>query len=407
MSLPVASLWVNAAATLQRYPFLNRGVLDVVGMCPPVIALARNKEERREKWIDRAIVIGAAFVFAPIHARLFLRGVSKRFGVPKEFVTASSKCLKSTEVFKHALTSGQWQQWVKTPKRLATVKQAVTQTLNYPATIEAVRKKIVRAKAWMMIPDVALEALILGNAPFFTNFVTRKLTGKGQFTGEKGAVSDADWDALYQDKTKAQRQQKEKHHLFAMLAAAVAIPMLVGLGAKRALLQGARAKGFGKTIQKAAHWFDYKLDKRGWAWMSLPSLAIVVGMQFAGYLSSARSPREFKERFLREAQVNTLFFLGEYAWLGLLAHTVFRRAYKKLNIKPTIQIQKAVKQSPKRWKPLAAKRTAAIYWLAFLLNSASVSASVIYNNWLTTKQTQHDALTARAKTVFNKLAPAR
>lgn len=243
MSLPVTSLWANTAANLQRYPFLNRGVLDIFGMCPPVIALARNKEERREKWIDRIIVVGAAFVFAPVHARLFLRGVSKRFGVPKEWVTASSKVLQSSERFAEALQSGEWKSWVKSPKRMAAVAESVEKILGSPERIEAARKNVIRAKSWMMIPDVALEALILSNAPFFTNFVTRKLTGKGQFTGEKGSVSDAEWNALYADKTDAERKKKERNNQMAMLAAAVAIPAVVGLGVRAALMKGAGAKG--------------------------------------------------------------------------------------------------------------------------------------------------------------------
>lgn len=152
-----------------------------------------------------------------------------------------------------------------------------------------------------------------------------------------------------------------------------------------------------------AHWFDYKLDKLGWAWMSLPSLAIVVGMQFAGYLSSARSPRELRERFLREVQANGIFFLGEPVWLGLLANTVFRRAYKTMGIQPTLSIDKAVAKVPEKLKPLAAKRTAAIYWLAFLLNTATLTASIVHNNKVTTRITQRDAMEAHAKQVFTSL----
>ena len=73
ISLP---LWVHRTRQFQETPLLNRGVLDAVGSSPYVV-LSRNRVERKERMLDRALVIGSAFFLAPLHGWLFLKLFSR------------------------------------------------------------------------------------------------------------------------------------------------------------------------------------------------------------------------------------------------------------------------------------------------------------------------------------------
>ncbi len=84
---------------------MNRGILDTLGAAVPYISLARNPQERREKIVDRSIIIGSAFVLAPLHAWFFMRAMAKTLRIQPELMRVSFSHLKNTETLKQGLAS--------------------------------------------------------------------------------------------------------------------------------------------------------------------------------------------------------------------------------------------------------------------------------------------------------------
>ena len=101
----------KGAVALQTYPMVNRGVLDITGAAGPMIALARNKTERKERILERSIVIGSVFGLAPLHAILFRSLESWRIKLPRSTMGISFRNLTSETDFKHSLqTTIDWYQ---------------------------------------------------------------------------------------------------------------------------------------------------------------------------------------------------------------------------------------------------------------------------------------------------------
>ncbi|MCA9808083.1 MAG: hypothetical protein KC476_09030, partial [Cyanobacteria bacterium HKST-UBA06] len=316
--------WVHWTKTFQETALINRGTLDAVGYALPMVLLTRNAVERKEKMVDRTITIGSAFLLAPLHAYLFYRLFSR--GLPsKHLMKLPFKALTSNRAFHAGLKELQKTllqdsrgklNWA-IPKGLLGNNQAVTR----------IRHKLINNKTHMLLWDLMTEAMIFTNIGFINNWVSRKTTGKNRFVGEIGAASDAELDALHQARGNDEitKADEMKRHINNSIVAIVT-PLVIALGLKRGLKNPKINHPFIKALRTVAHSFDYKKG----IYLGMGSLVVVVGMQFLGYITAARSKYELMERTLQEAWANYLFFLGEPTWTFLLGRALFNREQRPL-----------------------------------------------------------------------------
>ncbi len=382
-ALPVT---VTLAKNLQDYSLVNRGVLDTLGAAVPMVALARNENERREKILDRSIVIGSAFLLAPVHAWLIMRAVAKRSNIAHQLMTLSYKDLQSVESLKLGIQK--LTQTVIPPLDLGKFHKK----LNLPRHInEALRKKLINAKTYMLIPDLITECLIFANLGWMTNFFTLKLTGKHQFTGEMSAVPEKALDDLYQEDSEFQNDEGSRKLL--TVGAAFAVPIALGLFLRKAMMTVPKKTGvLGRLLRKLkenAFYFDYKKG----VWMSLSTLGVVIAMQFLGQVLAARSERERRENLIREGMLNVVFFWGNALWMRLISKSIFKR----LKIPVETSIQKVMEKAPAGLKRKAGTIASVSYLGSFVLNTLSLSGVVVFNNHLTTQQVREDSAKLHAK----------
>ena len=374
---------VKTAVYLQDHDLVSRGILDAAGTAGPVISLARTPQERREKIIDRTVVIGSAFVLAPFHAGAFMKAMAAAFNIPADFMKLSYKELTSTQALQ---------------KGLARLAQARKHAVIIPAIpLETLRQNVVRAKTHMFIPDLMMECLIFGGVGWITNIVSRLYTGKNRFSGELKTTSKRNLDALY-EKEKGYAKN-ERLRLIATLAMSFGLPLGIGLLLKKAMLAPNGASPVLNWARSKAHYFDYK---DGY-WMSLPSMGIVVAMQFAGHLLSARNPRELKENFLRETMMNAIFFWGNAAWMWAFSRLLF----KPFGVPVETSVRKLMEKSPLARQKRNALIGSLSYLCGFVLNSASLAGSIYLNNYLTRERVQADVKNLQPLTTSKLFSTAK
>jgi hypothetical protein len=356
----------HTALLLEKYPLVCRGILDTAGLAVPVIALARTQQERREKILDRVIVIGSAFFLAPLHAWTLMRVMARANRVPKDLMRLSFQDLQTRRRFSQALKTLQ----SNSPQGVIRVN-------------DALRKRLLRAKINMLVPDLILECLLIGGAGWMTNLFTRMSTGKNMFSGEQKATSQDNLNRLYE--TEKDYQRSEKLRILGSLALSVGMPVTLGLLLKHALLRRpSSSSNLVKGLRKRAHYFDY----RNGTWMSMPSLGIVITAQFFGHLFAARNPRELRENFIREGMLNAIFFWGDATWRLLLAKGLYRslKLPSPEHRMDRIQAMPLPARLKTRWLNAAGRQL----WVALALNSATLAGAIVLNNRLTQKKVESD-----------------
>lgn len=377
------SPWVHWTKLFQERPLLNRAVLDTVGYAVPSILLTRNPIERKEQTLDRILVIGSAFFLAPLHAWLFLRLFSRK--LPSEMLMRLSyKDLFNTKGFQAALPrlkqellqdSLGKQVWA-IPKRLLTDN----------AFANRIRQQVIQQKSHMLLWDLLTEALIFTNLRFVTNWFTRTLTGKNQFSGEYGVAEQEKLDKLHQKNKQGERFTEQQKQIFNTVLALL-VPPLVALGLRRAMLQPQNQSFWAKGLRRIAGGFDYNKG----IYLGMGALGVIIAMQLLGYAMAARDKYELREKMLVQNIGNFIFFFGNWTWMQLLGRTILGQS--KLPAVRSVQeaMDKVAKQGGSMPKVKQASRWAAtFYWLCFLLNNLSFASLVVATNKSTVQQVKTD-----------------
>lgn len=369
--------WVHQTMLFQQAQLLNRGVLDAVGSTPFVL-LARNPIEKKERWLDRSLVIGSAFFLAPLHGWLFLKLFSKNLP-HSNLMRVPFSSLKSLAGFKQALKNvvneirldsrnqNQWQ----IPKRVLTDKRYA----------ETLRKQVMKSKLHMLQYDLITEAAIFANIGYIKNWALKKSTGRNQFTGEYGIASQNTLDnlkAYNAAKTKQSISENFKFYLNNLVA--IVTPIATTAIIKKHLTQTKAKAGFQQWLGKNLHWFDYNKG----IFMGLGAIGVVVAMQFLGALMAARDKYERREVFIRENLLNYIFFFGSWTWMKL-AQKVMRLPNTFYLTQPLSQVLR-LKQNQVHIPKAAinkAKSAAAFYWGCFAANTVCLAAVILGNNKLT------------------------
>ena len=284
----------KAAVFIQEHDLVSRGVIDTLGTATPIIGMARTPQERREKIIDRIVVIGSLFILAPLHAWVLMQGAAKINRIPSALMALSFKQLQGPKTLQHAL---------RTLSQKAPVLKRIA-SLSNTRQLEQLRQKVIAAKVDMFVPDLTLECLIMGGVGWITNFFSRKLTGRNRFSGELKATSEENLEALY--KKERGYQNTERYRMLATLGISFATPLILGYLLKKSMQPRFQKGAFLKWCRQRAPWFDYH---NGY-WMSSTTLWTVCNVQLSGHLLSARNARELRENFIRENMLTFICMQG-------------------------------------------------------------------------------------------------
>jgi len=150
------SPFVRGVQEFQQMGLMNKAVLDATAVDIPLITLAKNPTERKERFVRQALVLLIAFVFAPLHARLLMKWFAKGVGtasakVNQALMQVSFKDLATVTHLKQAL------------KRLVPQHAEVG---HFPNVTEALRKAILRAKTKFLVTDLAVEGMLFATVGF-------------------------------------------------------------------------------------------------------------------------------------------------------------------------------------------------------------------------------------------------
>ncbi|MCA9842692.1 MAG: hypothetical protein KC475_11295, partial [Cyanobacteria bacterium HKST-UBA03] len=277
--------WVQQVNTFQRLAILNKAVLDVAGMDVPIIALAKNNDERKERLFRQALILVGTFLLAPLHAALVYRLFGQSLP-DKRLLQLPYKNLLSVRALKEG-TVTLYRQTLKSPlpKRLM------------PRLNEAFRKRLIRAKTGFLITDLMLMGVLLSNVGWLKNLFGRALSGNKQFSGERGIVGQQQLDRLYA----AEAQGPHVSEQFKMALTSIlggAVPLGIGLLLRHALTHPTSAGG--GLFKLARAWsprFDYQF-KWGVPWLANLSLAAITLCSDVAEVAASRSPRELRENLL-------------------------------------------------------------------------------------------------------------
>lgn len=378
--LPPLAHWTKL---FQERPLLNRAVLDTVGYAIPSILLTRNPIERKEQTLDRALVIGSAFFLAPLHALLFLKlfgrnlPSQKLMWMPFQNLTNATTFRQGLKALAHeALQDSRGKVAWKIPKTLLTNR----------AYAEKVRKQVIQNKAHMLMVDMLTEAMIFTNIRFVTNWFTKRMTGKHQFSGEYGAVDQQRLDQFHEHQAKQERFTEHQKQLFNN-GLAIVLPAVTALGLRKAFLKP-NAKGpWLSLMRKVASSFDYNKG----VYMGMGAMGLITAMQLLGYAMAARDRYELREKMIVQNIGNYIFFFGNWTWMQLLSKAFVNQ--HKLPAVRSIQgaLTTVLKQGGTPQKAAqAAGRASMFYWLCFILNNLSFASLVVLTNKDTVKRLKSD-----------------
>ncbi len=387
----VASLspFVQSVREFQQLGLVNKAVIDATAVDIPLVALAKNETERKERFLRQALVLLIAFIIAPLHARaiskLFSKGIGfKSAALNEQLMQVSYRDLGNKVQLKKGLD-----------KLFRQLNQPIPKVLANGVT-ESLRKRIVEAKTRFLMSDLAVCGLLLSSVGFIKVLFGKLLSGKDQFSGEFGIVSEDKLNKLYQ-KEKSKEGISTQLKGLITLGLGIGVPIALGLGLLQ-VLKRPNPGGFFKFLQsKLAPRLDYNYSQhtrflKNWPLLSDGSQVLLALLLTTGELTSARSKREFKELAIQRNSIDAMFFFGTPAIMKLISgSTTVQGAIDRVKAKSPELVQRV------------ANRAAVSYLASFALASLAVAGIVTLTNNITRKAVKDDA----QKLDLPKMQPAR
>lgn len=387
--------WVAGINQFQKLYLVNKAALELLGHDVPLIALAKNKAERQERYFRQSLVFFFVFVIAPLHARLLAHAFGHQMlptaakhamaqqGIaPWLLMKLPSSLLRDSSTFKTRFSQAYQTQFQKP------VPDALKRLLKEPF-----RQSMVNAKTHFFMADLALQGAFFMSLGWIKNmFAKLFLTGSLQFSGERGIVEQQKLDQLYE----TQQEKLSKFKKGAMATAiGITVPALVGLALRRSLLPTRAPKGVLGFFRKHAGSFDYSYLGR-WPLVSMVPFGIVGYLNDVGDIMNARSKREALENTIKIG-LSTLFIFGDLMWMNLFSRLFPSKAPIPARHRAWVQksLDWTLAQSRiKRWSPQLTRRlidrvttrSALSYLASFALNTSLVALTVKLMN-RTTRQT--------------------
>ncbi|MCA9808019.1 MAG: hypothetical protein KC476_08695 [Cyanobacteria bacterium HKST-UBA06] len=368
---------------------INKGILDIIGIDVPLIAVAKNNLERKERAFQQAITFLIFFMLAPLHATLLGRVFRKNLADPR-LMRLSFDAL--TDATKGGFAKGVKQFYARSYGQAVPAKIAQLLSGKGGKGGEALRKNIIRQKTNLMWSDILVESILVSLIGPAKVAFGRWMTGKkGQFTGEMGLVKEATLDQIYAQE--AQKTNKNDQFFKTIL------PMLVGLGLTTGLTSLIRhqfitksLKVPGKTGAMAtftkilAKLTDYRYMESSPRLKNVPLMAdggmmILNICQDLGYLAAARSPREFREILIQRGVLEVAF----WGSMPALMWASSRALAGRWGVKPGPTIYEVLRKSriPRRLVPTVKRYLGKQYLIGFAATTAILSYVIHLTNEMT------------------------
>lgn len=402
--------YVQTMRQFQQTYLLNKAVLEVVSTDVPYIALAKQKEERQERFFRQALILGFVFCFAPLHAKLFSVELSK-LGLGKQL----SQVLQDQKVpvdalmqlsFKHLSSS----EALKTGAEALFKEKFPTMDFNKVRPFveaEGFRNKLLNTKTGFLLMDMATEGLFFTSLALIKNWFSKGFIMKNdQFSGEQGIVSQQTLSRIHE---KDKQEQTIGQSLKGALAvgSGFLVPAAVAAMLRASLLNPAEKNGVLKTVRQWADKFDYQHFKIGnvvWPTIAMVPFSIVCLLSDFGDILNARSPREATENTVKSS--TSLFYLfGELLWMPILAKVLTHPTLQPpLNIRTSIEksIRWVEEQASKHgWQQdktnkavteMASQATLS-YTASYVLNTVSIAGIITLMNHYTRQTIKEKAQT--------------
>lgn len=370
--------FVRGVKEFQQLGLMNKAVLDATAVDIPVIGLSKNQTERKERFLRQALILVIAFLFAPIHGKLISQFLSKRIG----FRSAQANQILMQIPYGQLVNAKTLKNGIRQLLSSHAVSARLSQTVLSRAN-EALRLRVVKAKTAFLMADMVVCGLLMCSIGYIKVLFGKFLSGKSQFTGEQGIVSEQSLDKLYEKDASFERQKKIKTMLTFGLG--VGVPITLGL-LLRNVLKISNPRGLASFVAtKVGPWLDYNYPQylkklRGWPLLSDGAQIVLSALLTTGELASARSKRELKELAIQRNSIDALFFFGTPMLM------------KALSGSTTVQgaIDRVTSRRPKLVRA-AASRAAKTYLLSYTLASLAVAGIILWTNKMTRKAVQDEA----------------
>ncbi|MCA9840656.1 MAG: hypothetical protein KC475_00945 [Cyanobacteria bacterium HKST-UBA03] len=393
MPLPVTlPPFVQAVKEFQQLGLVNKALIDVTAVDVPLIALAKNQSERKERALRQGLVLLVAFLMAPLHARLVSRlmshgiGIKGHSGANQTLMRLSFNELANTNTMRQGII-----RLFRDPSGKVPLQNRIPLPLKRrlgPRALEHLRKRVLNAKSHFLMTDLAVCGLLLSSIGFIKVAFGKLMSGKNQFSGEFGIVNTNVLDALYRHEHQGDHealQAKTQLKQAITFSTAIGVPVLLGLLVRHGL-KTPNPKGLNRFItQKLAPRLDYNYPSylkslKGWPLLSDGAQILLSLMLTMGELTSARSKRELKELAIQRNSIDAMFFFGAPMFMKALSgSTTVQGAIDRARFKVPHLVQQA------------ARRSARTYLASFLLTLACVSAIVAKTNQITRQAVKDDA----------------
>lgn len=376
----VLSPFVNSVKEFQQLGLANKAIIDATAVDIPLITLSKNENERKERALRQGMVLLIAFVLAPLHAKVFSKLISKSIGlgthkINQELMQLSFKDLKNVASLKTGIHN-LYENLLKEP-----MPKNLGEHIN-----ENLKKNILKAKSRFLAADLGFECLLFSSLGFIKTSFGKTLTGKDQFTGEQGIVEQEKLDQIYKKEKEKQGFFSNKHFKEVVtVGLGVTIPLLLSRLIHKSLSKETNKGIYGFVSNKVAKLFDHNFARHSKFLKGLPLLsdaALLVSalVLTGGELSSARSPREFKELAIQRNSIDFMFFFGAPLFMKLLSGST------------TVQGAIDRKKSP--------KAAALAYVVSYIAASLSVAGIVMLTNKMTRKGVKKEAQNIQNKPVL-------
>lgn len=319
--------YYNISQNVQQNAVLNRAIIDAGGIFPWLIQ-SNNKQERTERLINMSTFFGFAFLAPVINVPLGNRITMKATGLTdkffdrncnaiqlsNKFLTDSDKMIKGLDLYnkENKFTFSPLERlynkiFAKTKVPDVDISKLLKKCQNNP---EILRKRLIKAKNWVLFSDLIITGATLGSLGFLNNYLTKKRTGKSGFSAE---LYMADSKIIEQRATKYEENKKRniKKLVATVLFISSVVPFIVSKG-----MISTKNNKFTKFIKCHSQYTDYTKG----VFMSRFTMLLGIIMNMCGLLFASRNKTEEKDWLIRCLITNPVFLGGDLLSTSLISN---------------------------------------------------------------------------------------
>lgn len=375
--------------SVENNHVLSRAMVETLGMDSGPIIMARNRYERIEKAWDSAMRWMGVFIIplliAQVVSRAYARTVLK---TPNALPMRVPFAWLEQRDFTTRMKT-----FARDPEKRKELQAFGLKSVN---ELKQLAPKILKGKLWILFADLALMEAFGQFRTWSKNTLTKKLTGREEFSGTFKEAS-LDYQREKAEKFKKTKSLRQKISAAIYVTSALTFPLLF----RKVLMTPAR-QGFVARLKKLIPSFEY--DKAVYMSKWLIFYAALTNITPATLLSS-RDENELRESAVRIGIFDFFFFVGDSIISSVGAWTFSKIPPIRRHLKePLYRLEKLSKHVavpiPTHLHTLAKKYgtgsaayrwAVANFWLGILGTSACVGIfTPMANNWFTRQKVQRE-----------------